>query len=330
MNIRFTILLVVLLVIVGGTVWITQQGGDDDDSEKKPWLWKIELDDLQRIEVTHEDAAATYQQVGRSWVIEDGNDDIPVYQPKWGGKALIVSGPKPSRILSETIEDPALYGLDVPVTTVRVTDRSGQVVAFELGASTPDGSNQYVRLTDGSLSTLPNVWGEVVASLATKPPYSPPFISVLGIDVVREMKLTLRDEAGDVEAEAIYLLTGENEGEPEQWILVEGAGVVVHEERWEELTPMLSGADLQTEAGDIGEAGGDAAFGLDSPILQLDIRPDRDAELRYFIGDKVADADRYYFREFGKEVLSTVDGDWVEPLITLARDPAVLDAPPSS
>ena len=94
--------------------------------------------------------------------------------PSGEARPSFVSGPKPSRILDETIEDPALYGLDPVATTVEVTDRSGQMVMFELGAVTPDGSNQYVRLNDGSLSTLPKIWGEVVVSLATAPPYSPP------------------------------------------------------------------------------------------------------------------------------------------------------------
>ena len=50
--------------------------------------------------------------------------------------------------------------------------------------------------------------GEVVVSLATKPPYSPPFISLLGNDEVREIKILVRDETGNIEAEVVYLLTG--------------------------------------------------------------------------------------------------------------------------
>ncbi len=328
MNIRFTILLVVILVIIGGTVWITQQDDDGDASERKAWVWKVELEDLQRIAITHEDTSVTYRRQDRSWVIEDGND-TPVYQPKWGGKALIVSGPKPSRTLDEEIEDAALYGLDPVATTVEVTDRSGQNVVFELGAITPDGNNQYVRLDDGSLHTLPKIWGEVVIRLATEPPYSPPFISVLDTERVREMKVTVRDADGL--SEAIYLLTGEEEGEDEQWILVEGAGVLVQQDRWSELTSGLDSPEIETEAEEIQRAGGDAAFGLDSPLLQIDLRPDRadtSGELRYFVGGEVTGADRYYFREFGTDVLQTVDARWAQQLIALAKEPAVLDAPP--
>lgn len=330
MNIRFTILLVVILVVIGGTVWITQGGDETEESDPcKSWVWKVELEDLQRIAIDHEGTSVSYRREERSWVIEDGSD-TPVYQPKWGGKALVVSGPKPSRCLSETIEDRALYALDPPATTVQVSDRSEQTVLFELGAITPDGANQYVRLNDDSLFTLPKIWGEVVIRLATEPPYPPPFISILDTESVREMKVTVRDEDGL--AEAIYLLTGENEGEEDQWILVEGPGVLVHQERWAELTAGLDDAGLETETEDLQGAGGDAKFGLNTPLVQIDLRPDRadnTGELRYFVGGKVAGSERYNFREFGKDVLHTVEAGWVDKLITLAKDPAVLDAPPT-
>ena len=192
MNIRFTILLVVILVVIGGTVWITQRGDDTADNETEPWLWKVELEDIDSIAVTHQDQAVSYRRQDTSWVIA-GEPDVPVYQPKWGGMTLIVSGPRPARILSDTIEDPSLYGLAPPVTTVKVIDRSGQTVGFDLGALTPDGGNQYIRMIDGNLSTVPRIWGEVVARMATEPPYTPPFVALLDNDLVEEFRITLRN-----------------------------------------------------------------------------------------------------------------------------------------
>ena len=330
MNIRFTVLLVVILVVIGGTVWITQMEPDDDSRESKAWAWKVELEDLQRIAITHDETSIAYSREGQGWVIEAADDRTPVYQPKWGGKALIVSGPKPSRTLDEAIEDPTLYGLTPMSTTVQVTDRSGQQVVFELGAITPDGSNQYVRLDDGSLHTLPKVWGEVVVSLATRPPFSPPFISVLGEDEVVEMRVQVREDAEVISAEAVYLLTGLGEGEaeagvPEQWILLEGDGVLVNE-RWAELTEELIEAGVQ--------AGGetfDDLPGLDSLewSVRLDIRNRQDEQGAYFMYGPAADADRRYFWPSGDETLSTVEGKWVDALITLAEEPTVNEAPPS-
>ena len=328
MNIRFTILLVVILVVIGGTVWITQRDSADDSEERKPWLWKIELEDIQRIDITHSDTSISYKRDGRTWVIEDGND-TPVYQPKWGGKALIVSGPKPARILDETIEDPTLYGLDPVATRVEVTDRSGQIVMFELGAVTPDGNNQYVRLNDGSLSTLPKIWGEVVVSLATAPPYSPPFIALLGNDEVREIKILVRDETGNIEAEVVYLLTGlsgEGEGVPEEWILVEGNGVLVQEDRWAELTSGLADAGLLIETETF-----DDLPDLESKdwTIRLDMRSRDNNELAYFVYGEASDPARRYLWLSGDDTLSTVDASWADLLATLAEDPAVADAPPT-
>ena len=204
MNIRFTILLVAILVVIGGTVWITQTGKTPERAEDVRWLWKVELGDITRIAVTHEGESLSYGLRGEQWVIEDG-DDTPVFQDKWGGMTLIVSGPRPARTLSNTIEDPGLYGLEPPRTEVQVTDRSGRQVGFDLGAVTPDARNQYIRLSDGSLSTVPKIWGEVVTTLVTEPPYSPPFISTLGIDEIEEFAITTQGET------AIYLLTEEGD-----------------------------------------------------------------------------------------------------------------------
>ncbi len=332
MNIRFTILLVVILVVIGGTVWITQREPDGDTRNIKDWAWKVELEDLQRIAITHEDTSVAYSREGRGWVIEgEDGDTIPVYQPKWGGKALIVSGPRPSRTLDETVEDPSLYGLEPVATTVGVTDRSGQQVVFELGAVTPDGNNQYVRLDDNSLHTLPKIWGEVVVSLATRPPYTPPFISVLGDEEVVEMRVQVRDDATDITAEAVYLLTGLGEGEaeagvPEQWILVEGAGVLVNE-RWDGLASGLGDAALEA-----GEETFESVPDFESKdwTVRLDVRNRQDVELAYFVYSATSDPARRYFWPSGDETLSTVDGEWVDALVTLAEEPTVNEAPPGA
>ena len=336
MNIRFTVLLVVILVIIGGTVWITQMEPDENTTERKSWAWKVELEDLQHIAITHEDTSVAYRRQDRSWVIEsEAGNDIPVYQPKWGGKALIVSGPKPSRTLDEDTADPALYGLDPVATTVEVTDRSGQSVTFELGAITPDAANQYVRLDDGSLHTLPKIWGEVVVSLATRPPYWPPFISILDSDEVVETRIQVRTEnaqgAKSITAEVIYLLTGLEEGEaeagvPEQWILLEGDGVLVNE-RWAELTSGLDDASLQTEETTFEDIPGLESIDWD---IRLDVRSRDDTELAYFVYRPTPDPSRHYFWPSGDDTLSTVNTAWVDTLITLAEQPTVNEAPPDS
>ena len=332
MNIRFTILLVVILVVIGGTVWITQRQPDDSSRDGKDWIWKLELEDMRRIAINHEDSSVAYGRETSGWVIKgEGGNNTPVYQPKWGGKALVVSGPKPSRTLDEITEDPALYGLDPVGTTVTITDRSGQQVVFELGAITPDGSNQYVRLDDGSLHTLPKIWGEVVVSLATRPPYKPPFITVLEDDEVVEMRVQVRADAETISAEAVYLLTGLQEGEseagvPEQWIFLEEDSVLVNE-RWEGLISGLGNADLQTES----ETFEDLPD-LDSLkwSVRLDMRNRQDARLAFFVYDATADPARRYIWSTGDETLSSVNDEWVQALITLAEEPAVTDAPPDN
>ena len=172
MNLRITFILVIVLIVVGGTVWVAQSRSSPEPKEGKPWLWKVGLEDITHITATHRGETVSYALKGDQWIIEDGND-TPVFEDKWSGMILILSGPQPDRTLSETVEDLGQYGLDPPQTVVQITDRSGQVVEFQLGDPTPNRQHQYIRLSDGSLSTIARVWGDVVTRLVTNPPYPP-------------------------------------------------------------------------------------------------------------------------------------------------------------
>ena len=174
MNVRLSILLVVVLILIGGTVGITQVLNTKEPREQEPWFFKLNLDDIRQISVTHVEERVDYAYEGDQWVIKDGND-TPVFIEDWAGTTLLLSGPRSSRALDIEIYDPAEYGFDPPRTKVEIVDKSGsQRVKFDLGDPTPDGENWYARLEGSTrLFTIAASWCEVISELATDPPYPP-------------------------------------------------------------------------------------------------------------------------------------------------------------
>ena len=173
MNVRLSILLVLVLVLIGGSVAITQSLKTKERTPQQPWLFKVNVEDITQISVTHLGQRMEYALQGDDWVIKDGND-TPVFHDKWAGTTLLLSGPRVSRDTEITIEDAAKYGLESPQTKVRIVDRSGHPIEFHLGNATPDGRDWYAKLADSDrLFTVADIWGEVISKLATEPPYEP-------------------------------------------------------------------------------------------------------------------------------------------------------------
>lgn len=175
MNPRLTVLLVVVLLIFGGAFLALRLTGSEQASKFTPWLYQIDDGSIVRIEVGYQGQTVIYgKQPGTGdWYIEK-EPAVPVLQEKWQGTPLLLSGPKVSRVLAEKIENPGAYGLEPPLTRVRVTDVSGTTLEFHLGTATPDTKNQYARLAGHpALFAVPAEWAAVVNRLATEPPYPP-------------------------------------------------------------------------------------------------------------------------------------------------------------
>ena len=179
MNIRLSFFLVIVLILFGGT-YLVFQFTDSSKSKPvhRPWLFKVDDNSIKHIQITYDGDTVDYDKKPGSttWFIQ-GNDresDVEVFQKKWSGTPLLLSGPQVNRIVSPSFDNAASYGLDPPRTIVKVTERSGIVYEFHMGNVTPDGENQYTYLIgDPTLFTVPQIWAEVINRLAYEPPYPP-------------------------------------------------------------------------------------------------------------------------------------------------------------
>ncbi len=182
MNIRLSFLLVAVLVIFGGTFLVFQftdliGGSSGNDTADRPWLFKLDDDSIVHIQVSHAGRTVDYDRKPGSttWFIQENGEETQVFQDKWSGTTLLLSGPQVNRIVTSSFDNPASYGLEPPETVVKVTERSGLVYEFHMGSATPDAANQYTYLVgDPTLFTVPQIWAQVINNLADEPPYPPP------------------------------------------------------------------------------------------------------------------------------------------------------------
>jgi hypothetical protein len=200
MNIRLTILLVFVLALFGALALWFKPWEQDAPREVEPWAWRIDDDAIVHVEVTHRGQAggsiecsketfpitgevqtvAYGKDLGRGkWFIVEGDQREEVYLKRWSGIPLLLSGPRASRVLGTTIENPAQYGLDPPETVIEITEETGLSYEFWLGNLTPDEGYSYMRLVgDSQLLTVPEVWARVVNCLVVSPPVIPPPIEL--------------------------------------------------------------------------------------------------------------------------------------------------------
>ena len=323
MNLRLSILLVAVLVLFGGTFLIVRLTASSERTPEEDWMYRMSEDDMYRIEVSNEgkDVVFTRNPGSFRWKIQE-DPPVPVFNDKWSGTPLLLSGPRVNRTLTEVIENPAAYGLDPPASRVRVTDGAGQSFEFHMGGPTPDGANQYTRLVGHSrLFTVPAIWAQVINRLALEPPY---------------LRLYLLDEKEDVVF--ISVTHGENTIEYGRkadlsWLVLgppettESEPVPVDDEVWPDLLEFMYGP----RADDIVEDSIDdpAEFGLDPPAISVRLGKAAGADIKFFVGDPTPDGThRYAMVDSDVDTkLYAMRNDRVKMITDLVANPPYGEAP---
>ena len=326
MNVRLTILLAVVAALIGSTwaiIEFTNLVVREKPAPDEPWLYHIDESTITRIEVAHGGQSAQYARDsgGIQWMIV-GDTDYPVFQRRWGGTTLLLSGPRVNRGLSKTIGNPASYGLDPPETIVRVTDWADNTIEFHLGIPTPDGNNQYARLVgDNALYTLPSVWADVVNRLAIDPPWGKLFdLEINQIPVV---------EVNAGEQTAVYFADGA------QWLVspapppVDPATAAPVSEEWLEWLELLAAPridqvveqqvpDRETEKLEM--------YGLASPAVRVVIARRGEAPVEIHLADGPPGSGSYYARTLNNndDRVYTILKSRLEGIEALATDPLVI------
>lgn len=326
MNIRLTILMVVVVAIAGGAwaiIEFTDVVSRGEATEEEPWLYHMDEGDITYISVAHGGESAEYARDSGShqWMIL-GEPDYPVFQQRWGGTPLLLSGPRVNRGLKEIIDNPADYGLGPPESVIRVGDWAGNIVEFHMGNPTPDGANQYTRLVGSdALFTVPSVWADVVNRLAVDPPYGRLFD--LEIEFIRVVEVT----AG--ESTAVYFLEGDRwlvSDEPPPVDLETSAPVSEEWPQWLFTLAALRIDEIVEQQVMDRETEKLAMYGLDSPAVRVVFARRGQATVEFLLGDSTPDGDSYYARSVNNndERVYSIKKSRLEGITGLAANPLFL------
>ena len=173
MGIKQVAALLIALAIVGGFVLVQESSQDSSPIPSDTFLYNIRERDVSLVEITYNGDTERFVWDGqeRFWVFDDQSRAV-VSEYRWGGVTLLLEGPRYERLLKVDEADLGRYGLDPPSTTIWVGLDSGHTFALNLGTTTPDGLNHYVRLEGADeVALVDRSWGDVLTGLVTEPPY---------------------------------------------------------------------------------------------------------------------------------------------------------------
>jgi hypothetical protein len=173
MNLRLLLVLVTVLAYVAiGLTWFITNPTEEVSEPDPPFFYTLAPEDLRVIEIQTGELSTSWslREDIRRWFFDD-LEEIPADLFRWGGITQLLGGPRTQRVLRQDIDDPALYGLDAPSSSITVTLRDGTQVKLYLGDRTPDEENHYAQVEGfPQLVLVDATWGAVLERLVTEPP----------------------------------------------------------------------------------------------------------------------------------------------------------------
>lgn len=327
MNIRLTVLLVIVLILFGGTLAGVYLTRTPEPKQEQAWLWRLDDNSLVNITVTFEGDTVEYRKKpgGIRWFIVEEDGERQVYQEKWSGTPLLLGGPRVNRTLADEMENPAQYGLDPPISIVRLTERTGRTYEAHLGKVTPDGENQYARLVGSpKLFTVPQIWARVVNRLVFQPPYPRLYDTDIqdrellntGKQNVIYFEVTVDDETviygEDISGDFWYIIEPV-EGAPED------NEIPIPSELWNNEDVLLENPHVIDTV--VEELDNPEEYGLDPAGTVVWLATEADQTHEFYLGDLTPDGERRYAITSGQPKLFTVPATWAAAIEKLATDP---------
>lgn len=154
-----------------------------EKEEPRVFLWNIETDEIQHIEIRlpREDKSQAFVKISQEdkfpWYFDDPQrSEVDV--ARWGGGIpLLLSGPGAERVIARNAAEEKLaeFGLTQPQMEITLTLEDGDILNIKVGDRTPDGINYYVQAPGSNdVALVDYTWYEVLERLVKEPPYASP------------------------------------------------------------------------------------------------------------------------------------------------------------
>jgi len=179
-NGRNFLILLAILIVLGGVYFAVSRPKPDESSQPKVYIWNVDRDEIEHIVISlpSQSLSQAFIKISQGdqfpWFFDD-EQRSPVDQNRWGGGiTLLLSGPGADRVITNNATDEQLaeYGIAQPSMEITLTLLDGKILKIDVGDSTPNGINYYVRAPNSNaVATVDYTWYDVLAALVTDPPY---------------------------------------------------------------------------------------------------------------------------------------------------------------
>lgn len=177
MSFKQTIVLFGVLIILAGSIFYIHYTTPEKKDEKGPEIWSVDEENIEHIRIRvprKNKEVAFFKGKDEKWFFDDQTKH-PVYQKRWGGIVLLVSGPKSKRMIAEKVENLEEYGFADPqmIIDLGVKGRNGPLQIL-FGDPTPKKDQFYVKLKHSSpVYIIADIYCQVLMRLAVEPPIPP-------------------------------------------------------------------------------------------------------------------------------------------------------------
>lgn len=307
-------------------VWVLliRDSGDPVVGPSTARLYVADQDAIAAVSIRTGEATVRFERHEGAWHIRDA-DGVMVNTDRWGGVALLLTGPRIERELGQldrlgAVREGLLpvseYGLDSP-STIDVELDDGSTIGVTLGDRTPDDRHHYAMVGGGDDVFLVNAdWGTVLMGLATQPPY-PYWYYAVDPKLIRVFEVDARDDA-------VTIFLGIDPTRPEGGrVLVGGAVRNMTEPELAEAMALVGGPGTMKLLGPGSAA--DPALGFATPTMTLrltyalaqPIDERVDFSTVYVVGGKTPDGTGYYAATSDTPSVLQFEAAWVEAVLAL-------------
>ena len=334
MNLKATLALIILAVASIVVYLFNPFSNEESKQPPKPWFYQVSVDDMTSISIDHKDKSESFIKTPSGTWAFDWDILIPPSHTRWGGIAFILGGPQTQRDLTETttlIENPAQYGLDNPHTVVRIGLTLDRTLEFRLGDKTTDGRHHYGQIIGfPQLFLIADTWGNVLARLATEPPYPAWYID-RPTDTISEINIFPKTEDASKDEGQLNFKRQRNGTWEITDYLVSTESRPANNDKWQKLLPIIkapSGVDVavhKVEDRDYSQWG----LGDNSAAVEIRFRNQTEQGTTYtdgsllLIGD-IDPSGEYYYGKSSEENTSQpvllFPKEWVETALGLYDD----------
>jgi hypothetical protein len=180
-SLRNILILLAVVVVLGGVYYAVGRPKPEEPAQARVYIWNVDMDEIEHVVISlpRQNLSQAFIKIPQGdqfpWFFDD-EQRSPVDQRRWGGGiTLLLSGPGADRVITNfaTDEQLAEYGLAQPSMDIALTLSDGRTVRIDVGDSTPNGNNYYVRAPEtNAVATVDHTWYEVLANLVLDPPHA--------------------------------------------------------------------------------------------------------------------------------------------------------------